>query len=224
MLAKFDLHLIKPNPWNPNDVDPINQEKLEKSLSQYGQNMPIIVREVEGGNGGTELQIVDGEHRYHAANSLGWDDILAINLGEVSDEEAKRKTIIANSRYGQDDNQRLFDLLSTEGVFETADDIISTLPIDETELHGLFSSDEIDFSDLDDDLDTGGDSEIDLGIEPTTPTQTHRILRFKVAIEDADKIEDMIDTIKSEQGYSSSDALTNAGDSLVYLLNSKESQ
>ena len=115
MLSKFDLHLIQPNTWNPNKVDPINQDKLEKSLAKFGQELPIIVREVAGEEG-TYLEIVDGEHRFEAAKSLGWKDIEAINLGEVSVEDAKRKTIIANTRYGKDDSdptRRWSDATST---------------------------------------------------------------------------------------------------------------
>jgi ParB family chromosome partitioning protein len=220
MLRKYDLRLIEANEWNPNEVDPINQEKLERSLEKYGQQMPIIIREIEGDTGGTVLQIVDGEHRYLAAKGLGWEDISAINIGVCTDQEAKRRTIIANTRYGQDDNEKLFDILQSDGVFETTDDILSTLPIDETELASLFSSEEVDFSDLDIDLDSDGE-DVNLNLDAPAPNQTHRILRFKVSIEDADRIEDDIDGVKTEQGYSGADGLTNAGDALVYLLNGK---
>ncbi len=96
MLGNISLGLIRPNQWNPNKVDPLDQEKLEQSLKLHGQQIPIIVRQVDD----LGMEIVDGEHRFHAATALGWESIQAINLGQCSEEEAKRKTIYANSRYG----------------------------------------------------------------------------------------------------------------------------
>ena len=215
MLEMVLISALKPNDWNPNKVDPINQEKLERSLSQYGQQMPLIIREVMG-----EKEIVDGEHRWRAAMTLGWESIQAINLGEVSVEEAMRKTLIANSRYGQDDNAKLFEILSTEGVFETAEDILNTMPIDETEIAGLFSGADIDFSVLDEDED----KEIDLGIDATDSTPSGpstRIMRFKLENEDADYVQSIIEKEIASSGLTDSDALTKAGDALISILREK---
>jgi hypothetical protein len=215
MLETILLDTLKPNDWNPNKVDPINQEKLEKSLQIYGQQIPIIVRSLEDGTN----EIVDGEHRVMGARNLGWFNIQAIQLGVCSVEEAKRKTLIANSRYGKDDNSALFDLLSTDGVFKTAEDILETMPIDESELAGLFSSDDIDLSMLDDTDDEGGSGEIELELPDSR--QSTRILRFKVDSDDADDIEEQIETVKAQMGLNESDAITNAGDALVILLKGK---
>lgn len=213
MLGKLPLDKIHPNPWNPNKVDPINQEKLEKSLIAHGQAMPIVVREEGGG-----YEVVDGEHRCAAARSLGWPDIDTINLGEVTREEAMRKTVIINQRYGQDDNAKLFDLLATEGVFEDTNQILETLPIDETELSSLFSSDDIDFESLDDDLDPNSDEDLSLSDDSLSAKPPHRILRFKLSNEDADRIEGQIEDARLSQGFTESDSMTNAGDALNYLL------
>ncbi|MFQ5652893.1 MAG: ParB/RepB/Spo0J family partition protein [bacterium] len=59
-------------------VRPELVDSMEKSLAQFGQLSPIVVR--KGRNG---FQIIDGFKRYHAATALGWADleanVLAVN-------------------------------------------------------------------------------------------------------------------------------------------------
>ena len=53
--------------------------------------MPIVVREINDDN--YKYQVLDGEQRLTAALDLGFDKIWIVDLGEISDEEAKSKTI-----------------------------------------------------------------------------------------------------------------------------------
>ena len=44
-------------------------------------------------------------------------------------------------------------------------------------------------------------------------------MRFKLEIEDAENVSNIIEDIQRNQGFSGSDGLTNAGDTLVWIIN-----
>lgn len=207
-----DPRILKQNPWNPNQVDPINQEKLRESLKQTGFYRPIVIRTLNDDS----LEIIGGAHRVTASIELGYKEIPAINLGRIGDVEAKRITLLDNSQYGETDFNKMAEILSEIG---TTDEILSILPIDDAELAGYFEHDldaQLDaLNDMDTDDDPG--DEIDLGIKEK-PTKTHEIMRFKVPIDDAELIKERIKTIGTDQGFTESDSLTNAGDCLVWLM------
>ena len=66
-VVELDISSIEPNPYQPRKVfaeDALNN--LAASLSQHGLVQPITVRKVDSG-----YQIVAGERRFRAAQSLG---------------------------------------------------------------------------------------------------------------------------------------------------------
>mgnify|MGYP003669594045 CR=1 FL=1 len=200
-----------PNDWNPNEVDPVNQDKLKKSLEVDGFFKPVLVRDTEDG-----LEIIGGYHRIQAAVDLGHTEVPCINLGAISDSKAKKIGLKDNYRYGEDDLEKLTDLLSSG--FIDAESLTGEMPIDEAELAGFFDHVDLDDIDIDAQLsEDDEDSRIDLtgGI---SSDKTHQILRFKVPIDDADHISELIAKTKQQQGLTESDQLTNAGDALVYLI------
>lgn len=209
---EVDPRDLQQNPWNPNEVDAINREKIRNSLRQEGFFRPVLVRTLSDGT----YEIIGGAHRVEEAIALGFDKVPAVNLGEIDDARAKRITLLDNGRYGEDDHDKMAALLS--GGIGSAEDLLAILPIDEAELSGYFDHDLGD--DLDDLDNLGGDGfdddEIDLDIKEK-PTKTHEILRFKVPIDDAQEIKERIQSITKDQGFTESDSLTNAGDALVWL-------
>lgn len=84
-----DVHL---NDYNPKEKRTAEYEKVKESISLNGFMSPVIVRQVEGEDGFT---IVDGEQRATAAQDLGYKEIPVYNLGFISEEDAKAKTIWA---------------------------------------------------------------------------------------------------------------------------------
>ena len=67
---------------------------------------------------------------------------------------------------------------------------------------------------------TGGN--IKLGDTKAPPTET--IMRFKVPVRDAEAISEAIGVVTRAQGFDGSNALTNAGDALVWLLLQRETE
>jgi len=210
---EVDPRDLQPNPWNPNEVDSINREKIRNSLKQEGFFRPVLVRTLKDGS----YEIIGGAHRVDEAIALGFDKVPAVNLGDIDEARAKRITLLDNGRYGEDDHDKMSELLSS-GI-GSVEDLLSILPIDEAELAGYFNhslDDELnDLGDLGD--DDFGDDEIDLGIKDK-PTKTHEIMRFKVPVDDAEVIKERIQGITKDQGFTESDSLTNAGDALVWLI------
>ena len=209
----LDPTRLSKNPWNPNEVDPINQDKIKASLQKIGFFKPILCRELEDGS----LEIIGGEHRVEAAIDLEYQTVPVINLGKVSDADAKKMVLLDNGRYGEDNPEKMAELLSDLG---SAEELLSILAIDEAQLssyfeHATFSDD--DFDGLFDDEEEKSHKEVDLA-PAVSSLQTHAILRFKVRVEDAQMINEILSKIKSTQGFTAGDSMSNDGDALVHLI------
>lgn len=210
-------HDLRPNPWNPNAVDPVNQEKLQNSIQRDGIKRPIVVRQLENG----DYQIIGGQHRTEAAIELGMKQVPIINRGKISDAEAKKETLLDNYRYGSDNLDRLSALLSDPEIGDAAS-LLDTMPIDEEELAEYFAhikSDDIDL-DIDEHLGEVEKEEDDevVDLSAGKPLRTHAIIRFRVSIEDQAKLAELLKQVKIEEGYVTSDDLTNDGDALIHLI------
>ena len=209
-----DPRKLRPNPWNTNVVDAANEAKLEESLRKFGMFKPVIVRELPTG----ELEILGGEHRAGAAVRLGIKDIPIMNLGPIPDAEAKKIGLVDNGRYGNDDTLQLAALLKELGDIE---DLASFMPYSDQDFSNIIDSAEINLDDLE------ALPELDPVAKPTplpTAPQTHTIMRFKVPIEDAERIGELINHVIKVQSLTGSDSLTNAGDALVHLLTGIEGE
>ena len=98
---------LRPNDWNPNvQPDWVYQKELG-SIRRYGFVDPLIVREA----GVEQYEIIDGFHRWKAADELGYTELPCWNLGEVSDADARELTVILNETRGQPNQDRLRELL-----------------------------------------------------------------------------------------------------------------
>ncbi|CAO3459704.1 hypothetical protein [Azospirillum argentinense] len=204
----LDPRALTPNPWNTNVVSPENEAKLDASIQRLGVFKPIVVREVEGIH-----QIIGGEHRRDSAIRLGMDRVPVINLGPIADPLAKEISLADNARYGADDMLSLAGLLDELG---NAHELTTFLPYTDTDLNAVFSSSSIALDALDYD-ETAGPDEPAEAPAPKAP-KTHTVMRFKVPIEDAERLAALIQAAQKEQGFTAEDQLTNAGDALVHLL------
>jgi ParB-like chromosome segregation protein Spo0J len=204
-----DPRALKRNEWNSNHVSPENEHKLDEAIKRFGFFKPIIVREVPGG-----FEILGGEHRAASAERLGLTEVPIFNLGPISDKEAKEISLADNARYGSDDALQLAAILEDIG---DAEDIQSYLPYTESDLTSIFASTNIALDDLDlDDLEPGKEETPEPAATKTP--KTHTVMRFKVAIADAERVTETIAKVQKRHGYTAADDLTNAGDALVHLL------
>lgn len=199
---------LKPNAWNTNVVSPDNEAKLEESIKRFSMFKPVVVRELKDGT----LEIIGGEHRAAVAARMGIKQIPVVNLGKIDDKKAKEISLVDNGRYGNDDTLKLAELLDGLG---NADELVNFMPFTEGEIDSIFSSVNIAL----DELDTIEGLDDDTPIVPKEkPVQTHQIMRFKVPVEDAAAIADLIDKVIRIHKFTESDSLTNAGDALVHVV------
>lgn len=195
---------LRGNPWNPNVLDPASEHKLDASLKRLGFFKPIIARELDAG----VLEILGGHHRWESAIRLGLTEVPIVSLGEVSDETAKEIGLADNGRWGHDDAGKLAEILAELDL----DEITMFLPYTDNDLSAIIATSEIDLGDLN--LD---DDDVPLGDDIKAPP-TDTIMRFKVPVRDAEAISEAITKVTKAQGFDGSNALTNAGDALVFLL------
>jgi hypothetical protein len=209
----FDL---RPNPWNSNHVSPDNEAKLRASIRQFGLFKPVVVRELYDEETDTKYEILGGEHRWDAAKEEGLTEVPIFNLGAIDDDVAKRITLADNARYGQDDTIELAKLLEEIGDIEG---LQAVLPYTESDLNSIFSSVDIALDELDLPESYEEDSkDRDAGPAPEKAVKTHTIMRFKVAIADAERLAELLAKVQKRQGFTAADDLTNAGDALVHQL------
>lgn len=208
-------HDLRPNSFNPNFVSPENEAKLVESVRKFGLFKPIIVRtkpEIDG------YEILGGQHRWEAAQTVGLSEVPIFNLGNIDDDTAKRIALTDNARYGTDDTIELARILEEIG---SSEEIQAFLPYTEADVNAIFATtnialDELDLAESYDDLDEEGDKTPEP--RPERAPKTHVIMRFKVAIADSERVTELIAKIQKRQGFTASDDLTNAGDALVHQL------
>lgn len=208
---------LLPNPWNSNHLTADAEKKLEASIARFGFIKPIIVREIEV-DAEWHLQIIGGEHRAAAAERKGHATVPVLNLGRIDDARAKEISLVDNARYGADDVGELAKLLKDLGDVEA---LKSFMPYTDEDVSSIFSASMIDLDELklDEEFDLKGEGEMPDLKEPSIRVpKTHTIMRFKVTVEDAERIAKLIAAAKRDFGYTASDELTNAGDALAHLL------
>lgn len=96
---------ITKNDWNPNVMEEERIKLLETNIKRVGFLVPVVVRKE-----GKTYQIVDGEHRWKAAQNIGLKEIPVV-VATVDEWEAKLQTINLNNIKGELDQFKLAKLL-----------------------------------------------------------------------------------------------------------------
>lgn len=130
------LDLMRPNPWNPNRMDEETFAKEIRSIQNNGFVEPIKVRITATG----EIEIIDGEHRWRAAQKVGLVEVPVVNLGKIGDAQAKKLTIIANELHGTAEPMLLANLIKDLSSTTMFDDLSLELPWTAGELEALSKS------------------------------------------------------------------------------------
>lgn len=208
---------LVPNPWNSNVVGPEMEKRLEASIRRNEVYKPIIVRELEDGT----LQILGGQHRAQVAARIGVEEVPIINLGRIPDKKAKEIGLADNGRYGEDDALKLAAILKDIGG-----DAIEALPFNEQDLAGIFAAESINLDDIgiDAKADAAGAADLPSALD-ARPTITHELMRFKVPVEDQERVKGVIDRLIKREGLSTEkDSLVAAGMALSSLAKLAEEQ
>ena len=114
---KVKITELKPNEWNPKlkleeDLDVQQQyEEVVKSIKNHGLVEPILVRSARDKKELGYYEIINGYHRFLACQELKFDEVIVNDLGEVSDQEAKKLTIVTEEIKIPIDQVKLSQLL-----------------------------------------------------------------------------------------------------------------
>ena len=208
---KIDPKHLTFSPWNVNVVSPENMLKLKESVKRNGIFRPVVVREVEG-----QYQIIAGEHTTRVAMELGMPTIDVYNLGPIDDRQAKEISIIDNQHYGVEDMFGLGELLK-----ELDDNPSDFLPFSEQDITRIFQSTMIDLDllELPDEADLLPEYNPEEA-QARAPID-HQMMRFKVPIADAERVQRTIEAIIKRQGLKDKDSMLAAGMALVHLCGNK---
>jgi ParB-like chromosome segregation protein Spo0J len=134
---------LTPNPWNPNRMDDFMFRKEIESIKAFGFVVPIVVRSVPSG-----LEIIDGEHRWRAAQQLKLERIPIWDLGRISDVDAKQLTIVLNETRGQPDKDKLAALIRDLQISEPTHALMTVLPFTEQAFAELAALPQFDWQQL----------------------------------------------------------------------------
>tara|TARA_Y100001963_G_C6751008_1_gene434213 strand:+ start:854 stop:1735 length:882 start_codon:yes stop_codon:yes gene_type:complete len=123
-----NINDLKPNDYNPNRQSDHDFELLLKSMEEDGFTQPIVALD--------DLTIVDGEHRWRAANTLGYEQVPVVKTS-MTVEQMKIATLRHNRARGSEDIELTAQVLrdlEELGAIEWAQD---SLMLDDTELNRL---------------------------------------------------------------------------------------
>ena len=123
--------LLDENPWNPNRMTGFMYAKARESIAEFGFVAPVVCRA-----SGDRYQIVDGAHRYRAAVDLGLAEIPIVIVDGLSDDQARKLTVVLNELHGQPDPGRLADLLGGLLGGGSVEEVLHALPFTADVLRG----------------------------------------------------------------------------------------
>jgi ParB/RepB/Spo0J family partition protein len=133
---------LRPNPWNPNEMDPEQYAKALVSIERFGFVDPITVRTNDG------YEIIDGENRWRAARDRSLAMVPVTDLGEVPDSVAQQLTVVLNELRGQPNPLKLGALLKSLMASTKMETLLATLPYSREAIGQLTSLPTIDWSEM----------------------------------------------------------------------------
>jgi len=130
--------------WNYKHDNEFLQERLIANIKKNGQIENLIVRELEG----DKLEVVNGNHRFSALQTLGIEQCQVYNLGKVDEKTAKRIAIETNESKFESNEIELSELLKEISDTTPIADMLDTMPFTEVELTGLIDQTNFDWNSL----------------------------------------------------------------------------
>jgi DNA modification methylase len=98
---------IRPNDWNPNEMDDHIYQSLVQSIRKHGVLQPILIR--------SDMTIIKGEKRWRAAAEAGLLELVCV-IVETNQEEAKLLTVSLGHLRGRTNEELLASLLEELSV------------------------------------------------------------------------------------------------------------
>lgn len=201
---------LRKNSWNTNKVSPENESKLDRSLKEFGIFKPVLCRTVND-----ELEIIGGEHRVESAVRNGYLEIPIIDLGEITDDKAKKIGLLDNGRYGSDDFRELQELLDS---LEDLDTMANILPFSVEELETMISSASVDLETIPSFDEEDNNNLIEEVKESIREPETHITVKFKIPLTHLQDFNRAIESKKKTLPIQYDDEMKNAGEAILRFV------
>jgi hypothetical protein len=133
---------LQPNPRNPNRQSKLVKDALIESIRQHGFTDPIVARRLPGG----ELEIIGGEHRWRAAQTLGMTEVPVIDIGDVPDYMANLHMVALNELKGTHDQDALAAILQ-DAKEQGGDAALVVIPFSEAQWAELLDEEPVPVDD-----------------------------------------------------------------------------
>lgn len=122
---------VYPNSYNPNRQSEREFELLCSSMLEDGFTQPIIVQEAT-------KEIVDGEHRWRAAQRIGLTEIPVVFV-DMPTAQQRISTLRHNRARGSEDIELTIQVMKDLQELGALDHAISSLKIDDREMNALLA-------------------------------------------------------------------------------------
>lgn len=127
---------LKPNEYNPNEMSENQFQYLVDDFKENGfVGQPIIVNE--------NLEIIDGEHRWRAAEFLGFEKVPIVQFFPKDEEHQKMLTIGWNTKRGELNPIKLAQLIVDLNQKYTLEELSSKLGFSKEQLKDKLSISEV---------------------------------------------------------------------------------
>lgn len=126
VVTYMNVNDIKPNAYNPNRQSDHEFELLCRSIEEDGFTQPCVVRRADS-------MIVDGEHRWRAAQSIGMTEIPVV-LTDMTDAQMRIATLRHNRARGTEDHDLAASVLKDLAQSGHLEDAADSLMLDSREV------------------------------------------------------------------------------------------
>lgn len=147
-VEEIEISRLNKAPWNYKRDDSEMAEKLTENIRRNGILQPSVVYRNEL----DDLVILDGNHRLDSYRRLELDKVPCLNLGELSDAEAKRIAIELNETKFDNDPVQMSELIMELSAEFGVDDLTMTLPYSDEDIEELQSWRDTDWNELEREL------------------------------------------------------------------------
>lgn len=127
------VELLDKAPWNVKDEDEAQSKALAANMARNGVIVNSIVRALPNGR----YELVDGNHRLDAYESVGVEEVMCFNLGDKTEPEAQRIAIEINETRFPTNEVRLAQAMEVLSVEFGLDDLEATMPYTRQDLEDL---------------------------------------------------------------------------------------
>jgi hypothetical protein len=162
-----------PASWNYKTEGSDEQiEKLASSIREDQSAGVMAVRVLKSGkrNGDGKLEVIDGNHRLKAVQSLGWKTVWVENFGVISDGDAVLVARRRNFQWFEDNVLKYAELFRDKVLTERSiDELVAFMPESKGEMESIAKLLEFDWSQFH--RSTGGEPPLLKTIKLEVPTE-----------------------------------------------------